>query len=69
MNIGSNTGNHEKTQFLTDYIFAVMFLRLSFLFKAYFNFSGFKTQFVKKICKENGFKPSNWFILKLRLVR
>lgn len=53
------------TQYLSDFIFAIMFLRLSFLFVAYTNFSGYKTQFVKKICRENGCQPNNWFVIKL----
>ena len=33
----------DRTQFLTDYIFAVMFFRIGFVFKVLFNQSGYKT--------------------------
>ncbi len=38
------------TQFLSDYIFALMFLRLVFVFNCYFNFNPYKNQYVKDIC-------------------
>ena len=58
-----------QTEFRSDWLYAIMFLRIIFVFKTYFNYSGYKTQFVKQVCSENGFYPGNWFILKLRLVR
>lgn len=62
---GDDSDDFEVTQYQSDYIFVFMFLRLSFLFIAYTNFSGYKTQFVKKICRENKCKPDNWFVIKL----
>lgn len=44
-------------------------LRVIFVFKAYFGYSNYRTQFCKKICNEHRFYPGNWFILKLKLVR
>lgn len=57
------------TQFSSDYIYAIMFFRIMFCFKVYFNSSGYKTTFVKQICAEQGFYPGNWFILKQKLLR
>ena len=63
----SGGGDHVKTQFLSDYIFALMFLRLAFVFKWMLNRSSYKTTFVRKICEEHNFMPSNWFIFKKTL--
>ena len=45
-----------------------MFLRLSFVFKWLLDRSTYKTQFVKKICQEQNFMPTNWFIFKKNLM-
>ena len=60
----SEGGDRGRTQFLSDYIFALMFLRLTFVFKWMLNRSSYKTQFVRKICEEHNFIPTNWFIFK-----
>ena len=56
--------SNVKTQLLSDYMFALMFIRLIFVIQWMLNRSSYKTQFVRKICEEHNFIPTNWFIFK-----
>ena len=49
-------------------MFALMFIRLIFVIQWMLNRSSYKTQFVRKICEEHNFQPSNWFIFKKTLL-
>jgi hypothetical protein len=53
--------------FLSDYFFAIMFLRIFFLIRTIFNHSIYTDAFFKKLCREYGFNPGVRFTLKCHL--
>ena len=64
----NNDGDSVQfTQFLSTYFFMVMFLRVYFAIKAYYNFSHYKNHFSMSICRKYQIHPNNWFILKFHL--
>ena len=56
-----------NTQYLSDYFYVFMWVRVIFLLKAIFNFSSYRTQYVQKICKYYNTSPNIWFIFKTEL--
>jgi len=47
----------------------MMFFRLYFVIRCRFNYSIYNDAYSKKLCKDHGFYPSNWFILKLKFIK
>lgn len=41
-----------------------MFIRIFFIFKSAFNYSIYANPYSKRVCKDNGFYPTTWFIFK-----
>lgn len=62
---------HTETvrQDLGDYLLALMFIRIYFIFKCMFNYSIYNDAFSKKLCKDYGFYPGFVFIMKTKFVK
>ena len=54
---------------MSQYFFAVMFFRVYFAVKAYYNFSEYKNHYSSNLCRSHQIDPSNWFVLKLYLTK
>ena len=52
---------------MSDYIFALMFLRIYFLIRSVFNHSVYTDAFFKKLCREYGFNSGVRFTFKCHL--
>lgn len=51
-------------QFFSDYLLVLMFFRLYFVFKCFFNWSSYADSFSKRMCKHHGFYPGFRFVVK-----
>lgn len=55
--------------FVSDYIYCFMFVRFYFAFKWRFLHDIYNDAFSKQLCKNNGFYPNFWFLIKTRFVK
>ena len=53
--------------FISDYFLVVMFLRLIFLFRSLFNYSMYRDEYSKKICRQHGIQSGVRFTFKCLL--
>jgi len=53
---------------MNDILFALMFFRLFYVSKAFFNYTIYKDGLSRKICKYHGIKPNAGFAFKCLLV-
>ena len=58
----------ELYQFMSDYILAIMFLRVFFVLKSIARYSIYTDAFSKKLCRDYNFYPGFRFIYKSRFI-
>ena len=67
--ISAANGYKYVQTYLSDYLFCLMFMRIYFIFKWRFNTDIYNDAFSKQLCKDNGFYPSYWFIMKTKFLK
>lgn len=59
--------NHEVIEykyFLSDFLFAIMFFRILFGIRAFYNYSIYMDAFSRRLCDENQVNSSTRFVMK-----
>ena len=55
--------------YLSDFLFAFMFLRVYFLVRTLLNFTVYSDLYSKKVCAKHGFEASTYFYIKALFVK
>mmetsp|Transcript_9092 Transcript_9092/g.6847 ORF Transcript_9092/g.6847 Transcript_9092/m.6847 type:complete len:211 (-) Transcript_9092:829-1461(-) len=67
--LGSKSSYLAVDYYLSDFLFAFMFLRIYFLVRTLFNFTIYTDLYSKKVCVKHGFEASTYFYVKALFVK